>query len=408
MDGRSVSSPARGPRRAQRRKNPRGLVCKPRGGFWWVFGTLHAGGQSIRIRRSLGLSINRPEEDAQAERRRIEGEIIGQLVHGITPSRTFAEAAASYLTKPRARPLAPRTISIVKVLTLHFGHHALASVGPAEAAEFARKKLRGHKAQSVERYYTQLLAVLNYAVRLDWLAKSPRLERDIAARNPKPSQRKVKGWLTDSEVELVVSCAESHLRPALAVLATTGARVSEILYLPILAFILAKRRSKVRLENTKNGGHYWAPLHPWAARIVEKSLEGRANRDEPAFLTHRGTPYADTERKWGGQIKTGFRGACKRAAEIIAHNWAQPERAAMVRRATPHWLRHSLAMNLLMSGKDLLTVKQAGRWEDIRSVMHYTHEAPEHVREAIENRQFGTNLTHSNPYERKKRRSKTA
>lgn len=393
MDRGSVPSTSRGHRRAKRKRNPRGLICKPRSGYWWVFGTLHASGQSVRVRRSLGLPADRPEEDAQAARRTIEDQIIGQVVHGIAPSRTFAEAAARYLTKPRARPLGPRTIAITQAVTRHLGNLDVAAIGAAQGADYATRCLRGRKAQTIERHYTQILAVLNFAVRLGWLDKAPRLERDATARNPKPSQRKVKGWLRDAELELVVSCAAPHLRPVLAVLAATGARVSEIVYLSVNAFILAQGRSRVRLEDTKNGGSYGVALDDWAAGVVAEALEGRQDRAGPAFLTDRGFPYADTERKWGGQIKTGFRSACRRAAEIIEAEWGEADRAAVVRRATPHWLRHSFAMNLLEKGVDPWTVMQGGRWEDMRSFRHYLHEVPAHVRAAIEGRQLGTNLT---------------
>ena len=65
---------------------------------------------------------------------------------------------------------------------------------------------------------------------------------------------------------------------------------------------------------------------------------------------------------------------------------AQPRRPGKLRQkaelkkeqCTPHILRHTFATMLVRSGVDLLTVKELGRWSDLKLVQRYAHVSKTH------------------------------
>ena len=389
--GRGKLPAAKGRPKAPERKakNPRGIHVIVRDGFWHVHGTLRVQGQSIRVRKTLGIPASRPEEDAIAARNKIENDLINQVIHGIKPDLSFAEAALRYLEKPRRRALGPRSLQIVKEVSKHFGLRSLSAINSSAIADYVRLKHAGKKAESAERYLTALYAVLRYAHRMEWIDRVPHVERDKAARGHKRQPNK--GYLLAKEIELLVDCSADHLRPLLATLASAGSRVTETLYVPIKNFDLTRGQARFLAEDTKNGTSRWCTINDWAAAILEKSFRRRTDRDAPAFLTQRGVPYSQraTETGCGGQIKQGFATAASRAAAIIADKWKTPDRARLVRKATPHWLRHSMASDLAARGVGIKTLMDAGGWLDTRSVTHYLHGVPDAVRSAIDARGLG-------------------
>jgi len=100
------------------------------------------------------------------------------------------------------------------------------------------------------------------------------------------------------------------------------------------------------------------------------AMQGVPVKNEPArsvarsgavFRTDDGSPYADTGRQFGGQIKTGFRTARVRA---------------QLRDLSPHDLRHTWATWFYAITKDTLLLKHEGGWESAAMVERYAHLMP--------------------------------
>jgi hypothetical protein len=132
-------------------------------------------------------------------------------------------------------------------------------------------------------------------------------------------------------------------------------------------------------------------------------------RDDALFVTPRGAPYA-YRRNGGGQTKSAFNAAkrraiaglrlgyadrarqCRRAGDRKGAHAALAQAAndeALLSRVTQHWFRHLLATTLVR--RDPRAAMEQGGWLDIRSVMGYAFDVPEHSHALVrENDNLGT------------------
>ena len=129
--------------------------------------------------------------------------------------------------------------------------------------------------------------------------------------------------------------------------------------------------------DTKNGEDRGVPLHPSAAR----ELMALKWRQGTVFRRPDGQPYAEKE-SGGGQIKTAFRGACKRAG---------------IEDFSPHDCRHTWATWHYAANRDLIALMKLGGWKSERMVLRYAHINTEQLAPSInampslgERQAFGT------------------
>jgi hypothetical protein len=213
---------------------------------------------------------------------------------------------------------------------------------------------------------------------------------------PPPASR---SWMAAARAEL--HC--EHGRPR-------GSRVSSNLYgVRLCDLNLGKGREQITFRGTKNGEDVTAALNATAVSILKEYLEWRGkltDREMPLFLTYRREPYTDNGRAYGGQNKTAFRAARRRAIAAIRDaaeakavrllaggKTKAAEKAAkevleqaeadavLLGRVTQHWFRHMLATRLIR--KDPRAAMEQGGWLDIRSVIGYAQDVPEHRRQLV-------------------------
>ncbi|HET7019202.1 MAG TPA: site-specific integrase [Xanthobacteraceae bacterium] len=149
----------------------------------------------------------------------------------------------------------------------------------------------------------------------------------------------------------MIDACSPHLRPLVLLLLGTGARLSEALSLEWRDLDLAN--AHVVFLNTKNGEPRGVPLH---ARVVNELRQLR-HRQGRVFRTNAGLPYAEKE-SGGGQIKTAFKGACRRAG---------------IADFTPHDCRHTWATWHYAANRDLIALMKLGGWKSERMVLRYAH-----------------------------------
>lgn len=347
------------------------LYKRPGVESWYVRGTV----RGIRVYETCDTTDRKQAEAYKAKR---ESELYDQAVFGARATVSFQRAALSFLEwEPRSK----RTKAYVKKLVAHFGSTLVGKIGQAEADQAVQAILPANAAPATKEraVYAPLSAILNHAHRRGWRE---------AAEFEKPKRPNTKTrWLTPAEALRLIEAAAPHLRPLLLFILCTGARLSEALYLQWADVDLSA--SKVVFRDTKNGTDRPAALTPAAIATLisiryEEDEEGnRVERIGPVFLTQQGWPYAQTEKQYGGQIKTGWRAACLRAgiAEPVLNESGKPivdeeGKPMMQPTATPHTLRHSWASWFYALTKDLLLLKAEGGWKTLSMVERYSHLMP--------------------------------
>jgi hypothetical protein len=398
----------RGGDRAGKRagRRARGLEITDREGYWHVTGTVRAGGRSIRVRRSLGLPASADTWDAAwTEVRRIEDDICAEARGEAPRGDPIAIAARAYLSSPRMRSLGATAIRIVQEIVAKFGTHRLNEVPASDWKAWVDQRQQGNTADTRERFINGVTAFQAFATKHHGLKAVVGFERDKQARNPRRRKRRRVADLRPELIGLLLEEAHITLRAQLAVEWSTGARVSSVLYgVRICDVILAPGRESIIFRDTKNGEDVAAALHPSAAAILRDYAAWRGNlrdREQPFFLTYKRQPYADNGKAGGGQNKTGFNAAKRRARlRILERAFVEARRqrsfgdragaldtllaarddARLMRKLTQHWFRHLLATRMR---HDLRAAMEQGGWLDERSILGYIHDVPDARRATV-------------------------
>jgi integrase len=319
---------------------PLRIVRRKSTGALTIVGTVS--GQRIR-RRASSDDLTLAREEAAA----LEAEILRTAWHGERRGvRTFDEALVSYL---EAQPRSENTKARLRRLRVALGTARLGEVDQDTAVRLkAVLRPSAGAATYLREVVTPLRAILRHAAERGW-CDAPNIKA------PKTTEGRTLYILPD-EAERLIGAAASHLRPLLIFLLGTGARLSEALELEWRDVDLAGARTI--LWRTKSGRRRNAALPP---RVVA-ALTSMPHRDSMVFRRRDGRPYADHERRYGGQIKTAWKGILRRAE--------------LDPKLTPHDLRHTWASWHYATHKDLLRLRQEGGWSSVTLVERYAHLLP--------------------------------
>ncbi len=346
-----------------------------------------AGRQTLYVRGTVrGESIfestgtDRPDL-AEAYRVKREGEIWERSIFGARAVVTFATAVESYL---RAAPRKRNTAAAVGRLLTLFGPRRLDVIHQTALDEAYEKLLpaTAKPATRLRQVLTPLRAVLEHAARRDWCERP-------AFEVPKQPRSRIAFLLPDQATALVQAAAP-HLRPLLVFLIATGARMSEALELDWADVDLDGAR--VTFTRTKQGRAHYVDLVPTAraalaalphrqGRVFRPVRPRRKGRAETGQQWRVGEAWRSTDRNGGGQIKTAWAGAWRRAGlPGTWHEWTSAKGTREKRfqpSLRPHDLRHTAASWHYAVHTDLLRLQAAFGWANVNQAQVYAHLLPE-------------------------------
>lgn len=345
---------------------PLEIYQRPDSPNWYLRGTL----RGVRVRESCGTDVKSAAEEIKAKR---EWEILQSSIHGIKTGGTFLAGVAAYLENGgEARFLQP--------LIDHFGSTPLAKIDQA-AIDRAAKAIYPKLAPATldRQIYTPMSAVISKAAEHG-------LCSPIKITRPKTPKGRVR-WITHAEAFNLIEACAPHLKPLVAFLFYTGARIGEALWLDWRNVDL--QRGQVQFLDTKNGRDRGVPLHPDIIAILanlphregcvfrkkgRRVLVPGSNSGE--YVELLGEPYAPLDENdprdvsAGSRIKKGFKAAVTRAKITDFH---------------PHDCRHTWATWHYQENRDLNMLMHLGGWSSLQMVLRYAHVNVAHAAPSINN-----------------------
>ncbi|MFT8431726.1 site-specific integrase [Acetobacter orientalis] len=342
---------------------------------WFIRGTI----EGRRILESTGTTN---KKQAEEYRRKREAELWQERIYGAREVVNFEAAALAYI-KDQQR--SPATLRYLDKLVMYFGAWKLKDINNAALrgaySNILQKGEEASPATKKRAIRTPLQAVLEHAAILGWC--------DRPAFAPISVQKKPKKFLMPDEATLLIEHAADHLKPLLVFLLCTGCRASEAFDLKWADVDLRGKRATVW---QKQGRQRFIDLCPTALHWLQ-DIEWRDGYVfRPVRLT-KGAPiigerYHDAGRQYGGQMKRGWAGACRRAGFAgRIREWtpkgSKKVSSIFVPELTPHCLRHTWASWHYCVHKDILRLQSDGDWSDIGVVTEYAKLMPDAYKDDI-------------------------
>lgn len=326
---------------------------------WWIS---YADASGQRFRESSG-STNRKEAAALEGKRKLEAH--RQSKWDVAPKRLYDEVMLAYLSDTATTKKShSRDLTSAKALQAHFTGKAIDDLTAQDITDYKRlRREAGRKEATIAKELLLLSAAINYArAEWGWEIKNP-----VTGRVP-VATRKAPRWFTHDEARALLTAAIEikvgrHFLDFVELGLATGMRTGEMLGMTWERVHFDQRMVLLDVGDQKAKRFDSVPLNETALAVLRRRLLVRQKhcpRSEWVFCHQDGSRIKS--------VKKAFRSACK---------------AAKLKRASPHSLRHTFASWLVMAGVPLRTVADLCRHKDIRTTMIYAHLSPEHSRPAI-------------------------
>ncbi|MHB1681176.1 MAG: tyrosine-type recombinase/integrase [bacterium] len=208
-------------------------------------------------------------------------------------------------------------------------------------------------------YINKIITILKhmFSKALDWEYINDDILIKIRKAKAIKGEIKRLRYLSDGEIETLISNCDSYLKPIVIAALNTGMRKSEILYLTWDRVDLKNRI--ILLDITKNGERREIPINDTLFNV----LSGMIRNIKVDYVF-----YNPATLKPYYTIQSAFERALKKAHIIDFHF---------------HDLRHTFASRLVMNGVDLTTIKELLGHKDIKMTLRYSHLSQAHIKQAI-------------------------
>lgn len=303
-----------------------------------------------RHREKVGPDYKRAQEALAARK----GEIVqGRFgLKGEKPSLRLRDFSNRYLEYSRTNKKShERDFHSLKHLNAYFGNKRLAEITPWLIEKYKRKRSKEAKPATVNRELACLKHLFSMAIKWNEATDNP--VRKVKLFKEKNESLR---YLSIGEISRLVDHCNDDLKPIVITAIHTGMRKGELLNLTWDMVDL--HQNMITLADTKNDEVRKIPMTGKLTELFESLKLSDGNRW--VFKKRDGTRYKN--------FQEAFQRAKKKAglSDIKFHT-----------------LRHTFASHMVMSGADLVTVKELLGHKSIKMTMRYSHLSQEHKRKAI-------------------------
>jgi site-specific recombinase XerD len=323
-------------------------------GRMWYANFQHNGRQT-----RLSLKTTNKKE-ARRRAVRLDAELDAGRYQHKPQSTSIAQACADYMTHVRTEQLAKKTIdkyqSVLNRLTKLAEQRGVTSLGQLNLtlldAYRAMRVAEGIHPQTLHDDCVIIRQLVNFALERDMLVVDPL--KGIRVKKPKPTPQPC--WNQD-EVRNILAASPEAIQPALTLLAETGMRIGELVWLTWADIDLDVNVLHIRAKDgwqPKSGDQRSVPLSPVARQLLETLPRvGRWVMSMPASRQHPQRGQQWTERRLLGELK--------RVLKALALN------------GKLHTFRHFFISNALQRRTPLATLREWVGHVDEEIIKLYTH-----------------------------------
>ncbi len=187
------------------------------------------------------------------------------------------------------------------------------------------------------------------------------LGRPIRLGRPAKPKKIITGTLSETEIARMFSyCKNIREKAILGMIAYTGVRNLELCRL--LVKDIDFRNNTVFIKGGKGHKDGIVCISPTCLQIIEEYLERYPRREEQTLF------FSVALNKKEDALHTD---AVRKLIKRIAR------RASIQKRVWPHLFRHSLAMNMLLKGCDIYSIREQLRHSYIDTTLVYVHSNPQ-------------------------------
>jgi integrase len=331
-----------------KKRNIKGLGYNRETGNWFL--DYYVEGR--RIREAVGKSKSLAVKILYKRRTEVvEGKYLDKRKNKRVKFEDFTETYLENYARPHKKSAWRDEISIKHLLT-HFKGKHLSEITSLMIERYITARIEDVSPQTVNKEIKCLKLVMNKAIEWGQLDRNP-VAKVKFLREP---QRKLRFLDTDEIGRLIDSCP-SQLMPVIITALHTGMRRGEILDLNWENVDLNNRI--IYLTDTKSGVSREIPINSMLFNLL-KGLQKRADNSY-VFTNKLGNRYRD--------VRTAFKTTLRNAG---------------IKNFRFHDLRHTFASHLVMSGVDLLSVKELLGHKELEMTLRYAHLSPDHKKAAVE------------------------
>lgn len=268
------------------------------------------------------------------------------------PPYTFNELAALYLEWAQVNHGGfASTRSRVKHFREEFGTMLLSAITPMVVDGYVTRRAAVRKPATVNRE-TQILHHM-FQKAIEW---GKAIENPVQHQKPLRANNRRIRYLSLEEMEHLLDVADEALHPIVIAALHTGFRRGELFHLTWQDVDF--KQGIIRVVNAKNGERRELPM----TDTLQDTLRQIPRRVDSAYV---------------------FPGKTRQGIVDIRKRFNRALREAGINGFVFHDLRHTFASYLVMSGVDLMTVKEFLGHKDIKMTLRYAHLAPDYKRAAI-------------------------
>lgn len=249
---------------------------------------------------------------------------------------------------------------ILKMTRDHFGERRLSQIKYLDLEIYRNNRKatttiagKPRADASVNREMALLSHMLNKAVEWGILESSPfKKGRRLMFKENNQRLR----FLSETEVEALLTACQPHLKPIVEVALLTGMRKGELLSLKWEEI----RNGFIYLTETKSGKARQIPINDRLSEVFREVRRGNQLKSPYVFCDSQGRRFHN--------VKRAFSTTCKRAG---------------IEDFRFHDLRHTFASHLVMRGVGLKAVQELLGHADLKMTMRYAHLSKAHLQEAV-------------------------